>query len=348
MSERDSERPGLADYFVAHRRHRNCVLDEIDEFIDWRPIEKLLRKKLRRVANAVGNPAYPPLPMFKILLLQRWYNLSDAAVEEALADRLSFIRFVGLSLDNDEVPDATTICRFRQSLLEHDLLKRLLDKFNHQLHQRGLLVRKGAIVDASVVSSERRPLKVFDLAPEDREEDEDDDGDGPKEPDVTVRSSDDADASWLIKAGRPYYGYKIHAAADSRDGFVLGGHVTPANQSDTGEFVEVLDDIGAKSGDCIYADKGYCSRLNRFVLRLRGLKDGIMAKASRNRELTAKEKAANRRISSVRYKVERVFGTFKRNYGFFRARYLGLAKVELEFFLNAMAFNLKKAVLLAG
>jgi len=242
-------------------------------------------------------------------------------------------------LDHDEVPDATTICRFRQSLVERKILKRLLDKLNHQLERQGLLVREGAIVDASVVSSARRPIKVLDVLPEDREED------SGGAPDVTISYSDDADAAWLRKGNRAYYGYKIHAATDSRDGFVLGGHATPANRSDTEEFVTVLDEVGARAGESIYADKGYSSQLNRYVLQVRGFADGIMYKAARNRELTLAERTANRQVSSVRSKVERAFGTLKRGYGFFRARYLGLAKVELEFLLNAMAFNLKKAVL---
>jgi len=341
MSERTSKNPGIADYVVARRKRKDCFLDEIDRLIDWKPLEKLLRKKLKRIVNAVGNPAYPPLPMFKILLLQRWYNLSDVAAEESLYDRLSFVRFVGLSLDHDEVPDSSTICRFRQSLLEKNVLKRLLDKFNHQLERRGLLIREGAIVDASVVSSSRRPQKVIDVLPEDREEEDD-------VPVVTVSYSDDVDAAWLRKGNRAYYGYKIHAATDSRDGFLLGGHATPANRSDTEELPEVLDESGLRRGGFVYADKGYCSRLNRHVLQARGLGDGIMYKAARNRELSAAQKATNRMISGVRAKVERAFGTLKRGYGFFRARYLGRAKVELEFLLNAMAFNLKKAVLMAG
>jgi len=194
MSKRTSKKPGIADNVTAHRKHKDCFLDEIDRLIDWKPLEKVLHQKLKRVANAVGNPAYPPLLMFKILLLQRWDNASDAAVEEALCDRHSFVRFVGLSRDHDEVPDATTICRFRQRLVERNILKRLLDKLNHQLERRGLLVREGAIVDASVVSSARRPTKVLDVRPEDREEDS---GDAP---DVTINYSDDADAAWLCNA----------------------------------------------------------------------------------------------------------------------------------------------------
>ena len=185
MTERTSKKPGIADYVAAQRKHKDCFLDEIDRLIDWKPLEKVLRNKLKRVANAVGNPAYPPLLMFKILLLQRWYNFSDMAVEETLCDCLSFVRFVALSLDHDEVPDATTICRFRQSLVERNTLKRLLNKLNHQLEHRWLFAREGTIVDASVVSSARRPLKVLNVLPEDREEDS---GDAP---DVTISYSDE-------------------------------------------------------------------------------------------------------------------------------------------------------------
>ncbi|WP_235669702.1 IS5 family transposase [Solidesulfovibrio carbinolicus] len=206
----------------------------------------------------------------------------------------------------------------------------------------GLLVREGAIVDASVVSSARRPFKVLDVLPQDRQEDNE------GGTDVTISYSDDAEAAWLRKGNRAYYGYKIHAATDTRDGFVLGGHATPANRSDTEEFVAVLDEVDAKAGESIFADKGYSSQLNRYVLQVRGLADGIMHKAARNRELTPSKKNANRQISSVRAKVERAFGTLKRGYGFHRTRYLGRAKVELEFLLNAMAFNLKKAVLKAA
>jgi transposase, IS5 family len=183
---------------------------------------------------------------------------------------------------------------------------------------------------------------VIDILPEDREEKEGD------VPDVTASYSEDADTAWLGKGNRAYYSYKIHVATDSRYGFLLGGHATPANRSDTEELPEVLDESGLKRGGFVYADKGYCSRLKRHALHARGLGDGIMHKAARNRELSATEKAANRMIRGVRSKVEHAFGTLKRGYGFFRARYLGRAKVELEFFLNAVAFNLKIAVLMVG
>lgn len=344
--------PRLGDYFLGYRRTKTTFLDEIDEIIDWLPVKAFLCKKIRRKANAVGNPAYPPLAMFKILLLQRWYNLSDPGVEQALLDRLSFIRFTGFSIE-DDVPDETTICRFRNGLIELNVFDKLLDRLNRQLEAKGLLVREGAVVDASVVESQRRPRKVIDVLPEDRAEDEAEDtpeqenGES-EEPSAKVSYSDDEEAAWLRKGRRAYYGYKIHVATDSRDGFLLAGHVTPANRSDTKEFERVVDAVPLAPGAGVYADKGYCSGANRDFLLDRELEDWTMDKAPRGGRLTDFEKARNRSISSVRQIVERAFGSLKRGYGFARARYIGREKVEAEFRLIAMAFNLKKAARMVG
>ena len=355
MGNRFEQGPRLGDYFLGRRRTKRTFLDDIEELIDWTPIQTFLNKKLKRKANAVGNPAYPALPMFKILLLQRWYNLSDPATEQALLDRLSFIRFTEFSIE-DDVPDETTICRFRNGLIKLNLLDKLLDMINRQIEGKGLLVREGAVVDASVVESQRRPRKVIDIMPEDRSEDADKDEGSEEEhvsertvqdPAVKVSYSDDEEAAWIWKQRKAHYGYKIHAATDSRDGFILGGHVTPANLSDTGEFERLVDAIAVDCGAHVYADKGYTSAHNRDVLHGRELKDGIMDRATRSGPLNWYEKARNRLISSVRAIVERAFGTLKSCYGFDRARYIGLEKVEAEFKLIAMAFNLKKAVRLA-
>ena len=115
MSEKQSNRLTLSDYLV-QKRNRHSKLDDIDKMIDWRPIENKLKKVLKRTENAVGKPAYPGLLMFKCLVLQRMYNLSDIELENQLYDRISFSRFIGLSMD-DDIPDSTTICRFRNELV---------------------------------------------------------------------------------------------------------------------------------------------------------------------------------------------------------------------------------------
>lgn len=346
MSKRFEKGPQLGDYFVLRRKSKKAsFLDQIEAIVDWRPIEKLLKTKLKRKANAIGNPAYPVLPMFKALLLQRWFNLSDPGLEEALYDRISFVRFTGFSIE-DSVPDETTICRFRNGLIKLKLMDKLLDIINGQLEELKLLVREGAIVDASVVESQRRPRKVVDVMSEDRAEDElpDEAGKSEQNDTVSISYSDDKDAAWLKKGKRGYYGYKVHVATDSRDGFFLGGHATPANKSDTGEFQELMGAVDLAEGAYVFADKAYSSFVNRTFLAKNKLNDGTMDRKPRGGSLTEYEKLRNKAISMARYIVERSLGTFKSCYSFARARYLGIEKVEAELKLIGMAFNLKKAV----
>jgi len=328
--------PGFADYFIEQRKHSNTFLDKIDQFIDFREIEKLLKKNYKRRASADGRPAYPPLPMFKLLLLQRWYGLSDPGLEEALMDRISFIRFSGFSLTSS-LPDHSTICRFRNALLELGLYEKLFEEIMRQLESKGLWVResRGAIVDATIVESSRRPRKVMEILPEDRKEE------NTTPPPITY--SNDADATWIKKGKRPYYGYKAHVSVDAKDGYVIGGHVTPANTADTTELEKLINESRLPEGSMVLADKGYASEKNRTVLAHKKLKDGIMYKTARNKPLSIARRIINRLISSVRYKVEQSIGTLKRGYHFSRMRYTGLKKGNMEFLLNAMAFNLKKA-----
>jgi IS5 family transposase len=327
--------PGFADYFIEQRKHVNTFLDKIDQFIDWKHVEKLLKKKYKKTMSADGRPAYPPLPMFKLLLLQRWYGLSDPGLEEALNDRISFIRFSGFSLTSS-LPDYSTICRFRNNLLELGLYEKLFGEIIKQLESKGLLVREGAILDATIVESSRRPRKVMEIMPEDRKE---------EETDIVpaVSYSNDADANWIKKGKKPYYGYKAHVSVDAKEGYVLGGHVTPANVADTTELEKLINESSLPKGSVVLADKGYASEKNRDILAEKKLKNGIMDKAVRNKPLTFVQRILNRFISSVRYKVERSIGTLKRGYHFTRMRYTGLKKGNMEFLLNATAFNLKKA-----
>jgi len=323
---------GFADYLIEQRKHSNAFLDKIDQFIDWNHIGKLLKKKYKKTMSADGRPAYPPLPMFKLLLLQRWYGLSDPGLEEALNDRISFIRFSGFSLASS-LPDYSTVCRFRNSLLELGLYEKLFEEIVRQLEGRGLLVQEGAIVDATVIESSRRPRKAVEIMPEDRKEDKTDTM-------SPISYSDDHDATWIKKGKRPYYGYKAHISVDTKDGYVIGGHVTPANVADTTELEKVVDTLGLPEGTMVFADKGYASENNRSILAKNKLNDGIMDKAARNRPLTPVQIIINKLISSIRYKVERSIGTLKRGYHFSRMRYLGLKKGNMEFLLNSIAFNL--------
>jgi len=337
MSGGESTQIGFADFMISRRQTKESFLDEVDKLIDWRPIQKTLERNYKKKASADGRPAYPALCLFNMLLIQRWYNLSDPGLEEAVNDRLSFLRFTGFSLENS-IPDETTICRFRNELGKRGLFEKLLNKINEQLQSRQLLVRSGTIVDAGLISSARRPRKVIDVMPEDRKEEE---SDVPS--DCKLMYSDDMEAAWVRKGNQPHYGYKMHMFTD-RAGFVLGGHVNPANLSDTGELIPIVNGLDLQSNAAVLADKGYASAKNRGYLQDRGYTDGIMSRAVRRRPLTVDEKARNRSISKFRYVVEQTFGTLKRRYGLFRARYVGRLKTQGEFLLCSMAFNLRKAV----
>ena len=330
--------PTFADYFVEIRKQsRKSFLDDVHHLIDWRPLEKILRKKYRKVASADGRPAYPPLPMFKLLLLQRWYGLSDPGLEDALYDRISFIRFSGFSLGSS-LPDHSTICRFRNMCRELGIYEKLFGEINRHIESHGLLVKEGAIVDATIVESSRRPRKVIEVMAEDRSEEETD------TPPPQITYSDDYDTTWVRKGKKPYYGYKTHVVVDTREGFILNGHVTPAHVADTTEFENLMENLSLPDTSPVCPDKGYASKKNRDLCAARGYEDVIMHKAARGKPLTPFQRLMNRIISAFRYRVEQGMGTLKKHYGFTRMRYRGLSKGNMEFLLNAMAFNLKKAV----
>lgn len=334
---------GLADLYVERKRKRPNFLDAVSGLIKWDYVEKLLRRRLRRSEkNAVGVKAYPALVMFKILLLQSWHNLSDQEMEYALADRISFTRFAGFSME-DETPDHTTICRFRTLLLERNLLNKLLAIVNNQLEAQGKLVKKGCIVDATIIPSAAHPTKTVDIEQitEDRKEDE-----AAPQVSVTVQYSRDTEAAWTKKGKEYFYGYKAHMATDSEHGFILCAHVTPANCADTTELSRVAANAVLPVRSRVYADKGYTSAKNSELLQSLQLRDGIMSKATRNHPLSYRKQKRNRLISAIRGTVERTFGTLKQVYGLRRASYIGKAKVELEFLLAAIAYNIKKAVFL--
>jgi IS5 family transposase len=337
---------GIADFVVNHRKQATFV-DGISAMLDWGRIEKLLKRGLGRSGEiTAGAKAYPAIQMFRILLLQQWYGLSDQDTESALYDRLSFIRFVGLSLE-EPVPDHTTVCRFRNLLVSKKLLESLLTEVNRQMEKQGKLVKKGVAVDASIITSCARPRKQVDIESvvSDREENE---ASSTIQTRVLVSYSHDSDAAWTKKGKQFYYGYKGHTSVDVDTGLVLAAHATPANYSDTGELEALVKKSRLPAKSRVYADKGYTSVGNRELVKRYKCKDGIMNRAYRNTPLTERECKRNKLISKKRSIVERVFGTLKQHYGMARASYLGTLKVQGELLLASLAYNLKRALFLSS
>lgn len=329
---------GFGDLAIGNKGKNNFLIS-VSTLLDWDSIEKILKSNLKRGFNAIGQPPYSELLLFKILLLQTWFNLSDTKVEEAINDRISFIKFLNLSIESD-TPDHSTISRFRNSLVKNNLDKKLFLEINRQLESKGILVKNGAIVDATIISSNRRPKKIDDLVTEDRKEENTEEI--TSETKIVTSYSDDKEATWIKKYGKYLYGYKIHNSVN-KEGYILGGVVTGANESDTKHLESILNEIMLEEGLPVLADKGYTSARNSSILESRNLLDKIMLKATKSKKLTTEENEHNREISKFRYVVEQTFGLLKLHFGYTRCRYISQRKVELEYMLKSLSFNIKKA-----
>ncbi len=293
-------------------------LDSLNGMIDWLAIEALLGGIH---AKARGEKAWPPLMMFKALLLQSGYGLSDPALEKQLVRDLLFRRFIELDL-SEAVPDHSTFWRFRQKLEQQDLLGKLLESVNQQLSSLGLYIKHGevSIVDASVIEAKQcRPNK-----------------------DKQGEPTQDSEAAWNVKNGsdgkrKSPYGYKAHMNVDE-DGFIKAVGFTAGNVHDSQCFTELLG--GDESA--VYADSAYASGEHDSGLVKRGIGNRILKRAYRNRPLTKAEREFNRTHAGVRSTVERVFGVLKQHYGMGKARYLGLARNRTRVMLMGIAYNLKR------
>lgn len=344
QSKSTNEEVSFADVMLEerYRKSQNAFLHQVDTLIDWRPIRSIINKKYTKRQSAVGAPAYDVILLFKMLLLQSWYNLSDCALEERVNDSLAFSRFLGLSLEAVS-PDHSTVSRFRTALTELGLMDKLLKAFNKQLSRHHISIEKGVLIDAGIVETPHKPNGIVTIeVAEDREdtrnEEEKEEEEQYQKSVVRQRPGTDEEARWVKKQGYKY-GYKKHVMTNVQ-GLILKVITTPANRSDVKEFIPLLDGEELPEGTPIYADKGYVSKENRTYLFTHNLGDGIMHKAYPNRPLTEEQKQCNKKISPIRSTIERTFGSIKRWFHGGRCRYRGLNKTHTQNILESIAFNL--------
>jgi IS5 family transposase len=328
MSHQQVAQMSLADELVARRAGQNEQLGKIDRLVQWKPLERMLK---RIYSAGEGRPSYPPLSMFKALLLQQWYSLSDPQLEEALADRLSFRRFVGLSLEQ-EVPDYSTISRFRQQL-SGGLGEQLFGEVNRQLEARSLIIKRGTLIDASLIEAAvSKP------------------GAGPRGENLGHGSALDPDAQWAHRkgGGGSQFGYKVHVAVDAGSGLIRKVLMTGAKTNDS----EVADQLICGDEGALFADKAYDSTARRELLARLRIADGIMRRAwwgsVRDRRPDPQLVARNQALSKVRYQVERVFAVMKGGYRYRRVRYRGLIRNRTQLALLCTAINLRRALVLSA
>jgi transposase, IS5 family len=310
---------GFGDGWISAKVGQNAVLERLAAEVKWYRFEKLL---VRLRPEGVGRPPFDALLMLKALLLQQWYRLSDAELEEAINDRVSFRKFLGLSLEA-AAPDHTTLCRFRNLVAEAGLADKLRVEFERQLEARGLLLKQGTMIDASLIETPYRPGSA--------------DGERP---------AVDPDAALTARKGKrgTHYGYKLHAGVDQGSRLIRRVLLTPANVNDTVPADElVCGDEGA-----VYADKGYAKRARSVWLRARGIKPRILHKSwGGGPPLTRWQQRHNQLISPIRAAVEGVFATLKRWQGLERVRYRGLLKNHSHIHLAVLAYNMKRSLRLA-
>ncbi len=310
-----TEREKQTTFFELAMQQRgaaNKVLEVIAREVDFSEAEQ-------QVANTYatgGRPAYRPAVLLRVMILQHLYGLSDPQAELQIKDRLSFQKFVQLD-PHEAVPDETTICRFRQRLIESGLHESLLGMLNRQLEARGYILKTTTIVDAAIIESSRKRPEVDDAR----------NGTAP-----------DADASYTRKYGCSYYGYKAHVSSDGEHQLIRSAVLRTARTQDGHVFTAVAP----ADSRSIYADKIYDLNSVRAWLAERGIANGILKKGALHIKLSAQDHENNRRKSRVRTNIERIFGHLKQWQNYRRVRYLGLVKNQLELTLKAVAYNLKR------
>ena len=347
---KQTKAPSFADIAVIDRRNkmRNPFLSQINQLVDWRPISNLLNKHcLKQATTPMGAPSYPPLLLFKILLLETWYGLSDREVEERINDSISWSDFLELDLSKAS-PDHSTICRFRLELVDKGVMEKLFKLFNKQLQKHGIMtIKEGAIVDASIVDSPNKPtggrqIVIADDREDNRTDEEKKAEEVYQQTVVSTKRGVDEEARW-VKKGKEYrYGYKKHTLTNSQ-GLVLEVITTSANTSDTTQIIPLVEKAGLPEETMILADKGYTSQKNREALKELKLEDGIMHKATRGKPLTEGQKTLNSLISGTRWVIERTFGSIIRWFHGGRCRYRGLRKTHYQNLIESLAYNLKRA-----
>jgi len=331
MSERAVGQLSFADGLVADKASANAVLERIAQLVSWDEVKAVL-SGLRD--GPMGAPGYPALVMFKALLLQQMYGLSDPQLEELLADRLSFRRFLGLSL-SDRVPDHTTIWRFREELGKSGLAERAFAMITIQIERAGLLLKRGTLIDATLVPAAVNPPSPPELPPPP-------DADG-RPASKLVASPLDPDAAWTKQDGEHAFGYKAHLAMDQGSRIIRNAILTPANVNES----VVADDLICGDESAVYADKAYSNKARRQRLKRNGIRDGIMRRDNRWHKLGRWAIRRNLIISHRRAPIEPLMALLKNVYRFARARYRGFARNATALHLCVAAMNLKRWVTLA-
>ncbi len=302
--------------------------------IDWSVFRPVLVRAFQkeRKSNA-GRPAYDYLMMFKILVLQRLYNISDDETEYQINDRLSFMRFLDLTL-GDRVPDAKTIWAFREALTRAEAEGELFELFNQQMEAQGIITHTGTIVDATFVDAPRqRNTREENESIKSGEIPEEWKADDPKAKHKYAQK--DTDARWAKKGNETHYGYKDHAKVDADSKIITDYEVTAASVHDSQEFSDFIDE----TDQVVYADSAYASE--EIAAKLpKSVDNQIHERAYRGHPLTSEQKERNRQKSKIRVRVEHVFGFITGSMHGITIRTIGMKRARFNIGLTNLIYNM--------
>lgn len=332
MYKRERSQLSFHDMIYDRVIRKSHFLYKLESVIDWHRFERYFD---RLYPSSAGRPAYNPVMMFKALVLQFLYDLSDRQLEDNLNDRLSFRYFLGID-PSDAVPDHTVYCRFRDRL-GAETIAELFNEVVSQARSKRLVKDRLCIVDATHVEAKVNTYRM------NGERDDDAPGSPPS------RIDPDARHGYKSK-NKPFFGYKVGIGIDKDTNIVTTVTATPGNEHDSTHFPDVAD----PHAKTVTADKGYDSPDNFALIKDRKQKAAIMVKRRRGKQRghikarypTQKAYQHYYRLKQFRSYIEKIFATAKQWYGLGRARYLGLAKMKLQAAMTMMAINLKRMVLL--
>ena len=330
-------RPAELSFFslterLAQISHQRDPLERLDGVIDWKIFQPVLDRVFPPVTpkGPGGRPAYPKLFLCKILVVQRLYHLSDEATQFQILDRLSFQRFLGLSL-SDPVPDQNTIREFREALQKAEAFQSLFEVFNTHLAGQGLLPKEGVIVDATFVEMPRQRNTREENAMIKE-------GKNPEEWSKKKRAHKDVDARWVKKNEQTFYGYKDHIKVNEQTKLIETAVVTVASVHDSQAVLGLVQ----KGDRVVYGDSAYGAAWITEQLNDIGVDTLTVQKAQRGQPLNDTEKEENREISSTRARVEHAFAVMSGQAGRIFQRYVGWARNKAAIQMLNLCYNLKR------
>ena len=313
-------------------------LAKLNALLNWEQFRQKLNvlRDFDRKSNA-GRKPFDVVMMFKVLIVQSLYNLSDDQTEFQIRDRLSFMRFLGLTI-SDTVPDSKTIWLFREQLKEAKLVKELFDQFDNFLRLNGFTAQKGQIVDASIISAP----KQRNSRDENKQIKE---GQIPDDWNENKKRQKDIDARWTQKAGQNHYGYKNHIDIDVKHKLIRDYEVTPASVHDSQVFEGLLDKNNSSRD--VFADSAYSKAEKRQALAMQGFRNHIQRKGYRYKKLTKNQRRINHLRAKIRCRVEHIFGVQAKRAGSLLLRTIGLVRAKCKIGLRNLAYNIDRYCLLS-